>query len=747
MSIDEAAVRETSAGPPALLITKLYPPLPRDQTVDRGRLLEVLQPRAGVKLILVAAPAGCGKSTLLGSWRQAEARRRPIGWLTLDERDNDPVVLWSYVLESLRQVCPSIGPIAPPEVVGAPGLVDVTLPQLVNQLASQGETALVFDDFHRLSAGPARDSVAWLIEHGPPSFQTVLSSRTEPLLPLARLRARGELVEVRAKDLAFTADEANILMNGLLQLDLSYSEVDDLTGQTEGWAAGLYLAALSLRGSADRRELLRKFDGSNRHVVDFLVDEVLATHDPATQDLMLCSSILERFCGPLLDAVIDNKGSGTLLAALSRTNLLLLPLDDRGEWYRFHHLFARLLRMELEQRQPGVAPTLHRRAYVWFRDRGWLDDAVEHALGAGAFAEAGDLIAAAWAHYANSARNATVLTWLQRLPRQLVLENSNLLLVEAWVQTMSANRAEAAAAIAAVEERGGLGAGPLPDGFRSLEASLATLKGCMPGGDVSDGYENAVRASELVEPESPWRCNVCWAVGAGHFWRSQLEEADPWFEEAAALAPPNEQWIIGASSLAYSSLIAGELGQLEKQARLAEEAVALAEDHNVDEIDGEVHVALGMSLVAGGNFSEALPLLEHGVAVLRSWGQPTELANAQIYLASALRATGERRAAEEAIADARTTVDGCPDPAFLRDRVETLERSFVVRSGPGRDELSGRELAVLRLLRGSLSEREIGRELHLSHNTVHSHTRSIFRKLGVSTRADAVRRARELHLV
>jgi LuxR family maltose regulon positive regulatory protein len=625
--------------------------------------------------------------------------------------------------------------------------VDVTLPQLVNQLASQGETALVFDDFHRLSAGPARDSVAWLIEYGPPSFQTVLSSRTEPSLPLARLRARGELVEVRAKDLAFTADEADTLMNGHLQLDLSLREVDELTGQTEGWAAGLYLAALSLRGSADRRELLRKFDGSNRHVVDFLVDEVLATHDAATQDLMLRSSILERFCGPLLDAVIDSEGSGTSLAALSRANLFLLPLDDRGEWYRFHHLFARLLRMELEQRQPGLAPTLHRRAYVWFRAQGLFDDAVEHAFGAGAFAEAGDLIATLWAQYANRARNATVLSWLRRLPRDLALENSSLLLVEAWVQTMSANGAEAAAAITAVEGRGGLEAGPLLDGFRSLEASLATLKGCMPGGDVGDGYKNAVRASELVEPESPWRCNVCWAVGAGHFFRGQLDEAGPWFEEAAALAPPSEQWIIAASALAYGSLIAGELGHLEKQARLAEAAVTLAHAHDVEEIDGEALVALGMSLVARGNLREALPLFDRGVAVLRSWGQPTELANAQIYWASALRAAGERSAAEAAIADARATVDACPDPAFLRDRVEALERSSIVRSAPGTAELSKRELTVLRLLRGSLSERDIGRELHLSHNTVHSHTRSIFRKLGVSTRADAVRRARELHLV
>jgi LuxR family maltose regulon positive regulatory protein len=621
------------------------------------------------------------------------------------------------------------------------------LPQLVNQLAGQGETALVFDDFHRLSAGLARDSVAWLIEHGPPSFQIVISSRTEPALPLARLRARGELVELRAKDLAFTADEADALMNGHLQLDLSHHELDDLATQTEGWAAGLYLAALSLRGSGDRREQLRKFDGSNRHVVDFLVDEVLATHDLATQDLMLHSAILQRFCGPLLDAVIDHEGSGTFLAAISRSNLFLLPLDDHGEWYRFHHLFAQLLRTELERRQPGLAPILHRRAYIWFRDQGLLDDAFEHAIGAGAFTDAGDLILTAWDRYSNGARHATVLTWLQQIPRQLLLEDSNLLLVEAWIQSMSGNRAEAAAAIVAVEERGGLEAGPLPDGFRSLQASLAALKAQFPWGSVSNMFENAVRAASLVEPESRFRSIVCWGVGAAHYFRGELDEADPWFEEAVALAPRSDRWIIAASALAYRSFIAGELGQLDEQSRLAGEAVILAREHNLEEIDGEVHVALGMSLATRRSFREALPLLERGVAVLRWWGQPTELANAQIHRAWALRAAGERRAAAVAIADARATVDGCPDPAFLRDRVAALERSSPERSGSGRADLSRQELTVLRLLRSSLSERDIGRELHLSHNTIHSHTRSIFRKLGVSTRADAVERARQLHLL
>lgn len=735
------------SGSSGLLVTKLYPPPLRDQTVQRGRLLEQLRPQPGVKLTLLAAPAGCGKSTLLGSWREVEAKRRSVAWLTLDEKDNDPVVLWAYVLESLRRVCPSLGPVVSPDLVGAPGIVEMMLPQLVNEMASQGPTALVLDDFHRLSAGPARDSVAWLIEHGPPSFQIVVSSRIEPALPLARLRARAELVEVRAKDLAFTADEADTLMNERMKLDLSHNEVDNLTGHTEGWAAGLYLAALSVRGSDDRAELLRRFDGSSRQVVDFLMDEVLTTHDPAMQDLMLRSSILERLSGPLVDAVSNNQGSGTALAAISRTNLFLLPLDDHGEWYRFHHLFARLLRMELERREPGMAPILHRRAYAWFQDRGWLEEALEHALRAGAFAEAAELIAAAWPDYMNRARYATVLTWLQGLPRQLVLADSKLLLVEAWMQTLSGNRAEAVSAVAAVEQRGRLEEGPLPDGFSSLEASLATLRASCSWGDVTGGLDNAIRASQLVGPESRFHSIVLWAVGMGHYYRGQLEEADHWFQEAVDLAPRGQRWVTAALSLSYRSLIAGELGRVDQQMLLVDKAETLCRERGLEGVIGEEQVALAMSLVARGNLREALPLLELGVTLIRSLGQPLELANAQLYMASALRAAGQRAAATSMIADARAVLDSCPDPGVLRDRLAALERSSPRRSDPGNAELSEQELRVLRLLRSSLSERDIGRELHLSHNTIHSHTRSIFRKLGVSKRSDAVRRARELHLV
>ncbi len=369
------------ARPPPLLKTKLHPPAGREQTVVRDHLLERLSAPAGAKLTVVAAPAGYGKTTLLGDWCESAAPGVRIAWLSLDEGDNDPVVLWSYAIEALTRGCPGLGVTAATEL-GTAHIMDVVLPELINALTALGEVALVLDDFHRLTSGPARDSIAWFVDHVSANFQLVISTRNEPALPLGALRAHGELLELRAADMGFTAPEADLLLNDRLSLDLDREDIEALVERTEGWPAGIYLAALSLQAADDRHQFVSRFNGENRHIVDFLVDEVLNAHDSETQTLMLRSSVLGRMCGPLCDAVLEQDGSSERLVELSRTNLFLVPLDDRREWYRFHQLFAQLLRVELEQREPGLAPTLHRRAHAWHRERGTTAEAVEHALAA-----------------------------------------------------------------------------------------------------------------------------------------------------------------------------------------------------------------------------------------------------------------------------------------------------------------------------------------------------------------------------
>jgi len=479
-------------------------------------------------------------------------------------------------------------------------------------------------------------------------------------------------------------------------------------------------------------------------VADFLLAEVLEAHDPAMQTLMLRSSILGRLSGPLCDAVTEEEGSAAALQALSRTNLFLIPLDDERGWYRFHHLFAQLLRVELEQREPGIAPELHRRASAWHRDHGTTDEAIHHAVNGGAFAEAAELIEASWVSYINAGRYATVLAWLRRFPDEIRSGDVRLLLVQAWVLSLSAQREEAVRAIAAAERLGDPGAGPLPDGFSSVEASLTLLRAGFPWGDVGAQLEHGRRAAELEGPGSPWRPPACWTVGLGCYFRGELAEADRWFAESAALAPASKSWLAAVGSLAYRSLIAGEQGCLEKQQLLAEQAAEVARERGTEELTGAAPLALGVSLAARGRPEEALPLIERAAGVLlRARGQPTDVANALLHQAHVLRTLGQRERAAYAIAEATRLIETCPDPGILPERLKAMGRSLQVNA----EELTPRECRVLRLLRSDLSQREIGRELYVSQHTVHSHVRSIYRKLAVTSRADALERTRELGIL
>ena len=463
---------------------------------------------------------------------------------------------------------------------------------------------------------------------------------------------------------------------------------------------------------------------------------------------MLRTSILERLSGPLCDAVMEQEGSAAMLEALSRSNLFLVPLDEEGGWYRFHPVFAQLLRVELERRHPGLAPALHRRAYAWHRDHGTTDEAIQHAIAAEAYAEVVELIETFWIRYANTCRYDTVLAWLGRLPDEILSGEARLLLVQAWVLSLSARREEAARAIAAVERLGDLSGGPLPDGFSSAEASLTMLRAGFPWGDVGAQLENGRRAAELEGPGSPWRPLACWAVGMGLYFRGEPDEADRWFAESAALAPASAQWLCGVSSLAFRSRIAGERGRLEEQRMLAETATEFGREHGTDKLAGMVPLALGVSLAARGRPEEALPLIERGVALARTFGQPIQVAYALLDQAPVLRGLGEHQRAAGAIAEARSVLQSCPDPGILAERLAALDRPPQIRRvRSGDQELTQRELRVLKLLHGDLSERDIGRELYVSHSTVHSHVRAIYRKLAVSSRADALERGRELGLL
>jgi LuxR family maltose regulon positive regulatory protein len=409
-----------------LLETKLYVPRSRRGLVPRPRLSERLDRGTASKLTLVSAPAGFGKTTLVTEWLAAgsgaPATERLAAWLSLDRADNDPASFWTYVIAALRTVASGVGESAL-TLLQAPQLppIETVLTALLNDLgATAGEAVLVLDDYHVIDASDVQGGMAFLFDHLPPWLHVVIASRADPALPLARWRARGELVEIRAADLRFTPDEAAAYLNEMMGLQLTAQDVAALEARTEGWIAALQLAALSMQGRDDVAAFIAGFAGDDRYVVDYLVEEVLQRQPDRVQAFLLQTSILDRLSGPLCDAVTGQGGGKAMLEALDRGNLFLVPLDDRRRWYRYHHLFADMLHARLLDERPDQVPELHRRASAWYEQNGERSVAVGHALAAEDFGRAADLVELAIPAMRRTRQEAALGGWLKALPDEVV---------------------------------------------------------------------------------------------------------------------------------------------------------------------------------------------------------------------------------------------------------------------------------------------------------------------------------------
>src|SRR3712207_5241388 len=403
-----------------ILATKLYVPPPQPRVVLRPRLIERLNEGLHRKLTLISAPAGSGKTTLVGEW--VAAVERPAAWLSLDEGDNDPTRFRSYLVAALQTVAPDIGE----SVLGVlgspqPPPTESLLTALLNEISTiPDDFVLVLDDYHVVDARAIDDALVFLLEHLPPRMHLVIATREDPHLPLARLRARGQLTELRASDLRFTLSEAAEFLNSVMGLGLSAEDIAALESRTEGWIAGLQLAALSMRGREDVSGFIRAFAGDNRYIVDYLVEEVLQRQPERIRSFLLQTSILERLSGPLCDAVTGQEEGNARLEALERGNFFVVPLDDKRHWYRYHHLFAEVLYAHLMAEQPDLVATLDRKSTGWYEQNGLLSDAIRHALAAEDFERAASLVELAALEMLGSGQEDTLFGWLEALPDELV---------------------------------------------------------------------------------------------------------------------------------------------------------------------------------------------------------------------------------------------------------------------------------------------------------------------------------------
>jgi LuxR family maltose regulon positive regulatory protein len=617
-----------------LLQTKLSTPAVRAELVPRPRLLARLNDGLASKLTLISAPAGFGKTTLLACWVQS--CRLPVSWLSLDESENEPIRFIAYLVASLENAVGQPETKKPVlthpsgEMPGAISFTENRLVQIINQLAEQpARFILVLDDYHTITNPLNHKTITYLIDNLPPQMHLVISSRADPPLPLARLRGQGQLNELRAVDLRFTEEEASSFMQKELRRELTPEDQSSLTNKTEGWVAGLQMAVLALQSpTLDQPEKLsayiRDFTGSNRFILDYLVEEVLDRQPEVIQDFLLQTSILERMCASLCEEIVGTlkrsnveklKPSHEILVYLDRANLFIIPLDDQREWFRYHRLFADLLRRRLQYAHPALVPDLHARAGHWFEQNGYLEEAVEHAFQAKDLTRAADLIENSAETMMMRSQLTTLRGWLDRLPDDQIAARPTLCVYHAWALFLNNLPFEMVEArLALIDAK----AEPLASKAAPLKAFIAAFKGSM-----RQASSYARQALELLPEGDHFLRGMAYLVLA----TSELSEGNPRvgyqaLDRAAQLSSQTGNILVSVMVLASLADNCRKQGQLRKTETLYRQALDLAVDAQGNRlpIAGRTLLGLGDLMYEWNRLEEAERYLKEGVDLIQEWG-------------------------------------------------------------------------------------------------------------------------------
>ena len=746
------AVAPTPGGVTTSIVeTKLMRPRTRAPIVERPRLLRALDALDGTELTVLSAPAGSGKTVLVSTW----CASRPdlgVAWVSVDRADNDPVRLWKHVATAVERVRPGLGRRALERLQSPAPVVTTAVDELLGAMsASREPTAIVLDDLHLLRDEAALSSVEYAVEQLPRSARMIVLTRADPPIRLARLRARKSLGELRVRDLAFTLDEARELMVVQEGIGLDEDDLTVLLHRSEGWAAGLYLAALWLREQPDPKEGLRDFSGDHRHVAEYLSGEVFDGLDDGTLRFLLHTSVLSRLSGPLCDAVLDSAGSDVQLASLARSNLFLLPLDPRGEWYRYHHLFGELLRLELARTEPAAVTELHRRAGAWCREHGLIEEALEHADSAGDDAGVAEILVEAHRELLRTGREATLLRWVERIEATTLMDAPELCAAGAIASGLLSRSASERANLLRIADRA---VHERPERLTPyVAATLGLARGTWIDGDTRLAIANARSAAELGrrgadEIAVPALAALSFSLYVG----GELGEARMVAREALdrpeAHARPHGI-VYAHATLALLEL---ELHRAHVAERCAERALEVAETSGLagSWSAGLAYAAHGAALVALGRLARGERQAERGETLRRAPEPTVEHAHALLILIEARIARHRLTAAATDLERAVEALDGFADPGRLPAFASRLGQMLGEARGAAPtlvEEPSPSELAVLRLLATELTQRQIGQQLYLSLNTVKTHARGIYRKLGASSREQAVARAEALGLL
>jgi LuxR family maltose regulon positive regulatory protein len=744
-------------------------------------LSEQIQRASEAKLTLVSAPAGFGKTTLLAAWLAADSRRqRSVAWLSLDATDNTPTGFWTYVIAALQTVAPQVGASSLALLHSEPPPIRAVVSELLNDLNSlPNDLVLVLDDYHVIEDREVHNAMAFFLEHLPPPMRLVIASRADPPLPLAGLRARGELVEIRAAALRFTADEAAAYLNQVMELDLGANEISLLEMRTEGWIAALQLAALSLQGRQDSASFIASIAGDDRYIGDYLVDEVLRRQPERIRRFLLDTAILDRLSGPLCDAVSGGNASKAILETLDRGNLFVIRLDDQRRWFRYHHLFRDLLRSHLVDEQPDYVSELHRRASAWYERSGDRPEAIRHALAAPDFDRAAQLIELEVPSLRRTRQEATLRNWLVALPDELlrrtpVLSNvyAGALLASGELEGVDARLRDAERWLARTDT-------PVVVDeiqYRQLAGSVAMHRAgyALALGKPTEAVTYARRALELAPDDDHLaRGGAAGLLGLVAWGSGDLETVGHMY--AAALVSLRRAGHVSDTfgltiALAQIHIAQARLGEA---LRAYEQALRLGTAHGPVPARGTAHMYVGLSeiLRERNELDAAARCLENSQELGEYAGLPQNRYRAYVALARLQEARGDLDGALQLLlqAEAVYAADFFPNvrpvpahqarvlirqgqmaeaQAWAREhRLSAEDELSYLLEQASIEPLSDRELDVLRLLGTDLDGPQIARQLVVSLNTVRTHTRNIYSKLGVNNRRAAIRKAEALELL
>jgi LuxR family transcriptional regulator, maltose regulon positive regulatory protein len=733
-----------------VLESKLAPAPGRPGLVNRGNLLDQLEASAAKPVVAVCAPAGYGKTVLAAAWAKRDSR--PFVWLSIDRQDNDPAVLLTYLAVGLDRVEPIDPAVFAALASRGASITQTVVPRLGAALSSKAlPMVVVLDDVHLLHDQEGLHALSVLVDHLPQGSQLAVISRGEPPLPLARWRAEGRLAELGPGELAMDPLEAGSLL-AAARVELPDGEVAELTRRTEGWPAALYLAALSIKAQQPRNGAGVGLSGRDRFLVDYLHSVLLSRLSPTEVQFLTRTAVLDRLSGPLCDAVLGSTGSAAVLASLERSNLLVVPLDRHREWYRYHHLFQELLREELERSEPELVRELTLRAAHWCQRHGLAEAAIDYAIDAGD----ADLVARGVEQVAigvyRSGRLATVQRWFDWFnDRGLIQQYPAVAMLGAWVQALGGHAAAAERWAAAAEQ--GSYEGTLPDGSASIEGWRALLRAKLCRHGVAQMRADAELALTLIPVDSLWRAPAQLLAGISHLLAGDLDVADDLLAGAVEVAKDTGATVAATVALAERAILAigrQDWRDAESLVEQARSAVNMA--HLEAFATGVVLYAAGARVaIHHGNADQAEQDLARAQQLRpqATHALPYYAVQARLELIRAYLALTDVASARTVLREVDDLLRWRPDLGTLPDQADQLRSQLDHVGGAviGTGSLTIAERRLLPLLPTHHSFREIGQHLQLSQHTVKSQAMSIYRKLGASSRGQAVQRARTLGLL